>query len=123
MVVQRARANGLMVIVVSGREDIWSFVTTLWLAENGIHTDALFFRQRRDFRSDAVVKNDLLGTIQRRFNVRLALDDRDDIIDVWQSAGLPTVKVHPDGHLGPVIWPNGEALGGQETKVEMLVAS
>ncbi|MDP5228517.1 MULTISPECIES: hypothetical protein [Arthrobacter] len=46
----RAHGAGLAILVVTGRAEKWSFVTTMWLGEHGIPFDELMMRPRGDSR-------------------------------------------------------------------------
>lgn len=82
------------IVIVTARDARYEQVTRLWLARNQIDFDALYMRPWGDTRADAVVKEEILTQIRGDgFDPILAIDDRDDIIAVWQAAGIPTVKV------------------------------
>ncbi|MFJ3958479.1 hypothetical protein [Arthrobacter sp. NPDC090010] len=104
-VLQEAQAEGRVVLVVTGRSEKWSFVTTLWMQEHGISFDELMMRPSGDFRPDSVVKSEIAQRILARYRPVLALDDRDDIIAVWHAAGIPTRKVTLDGEVLAVVVP------------------
>lgn len=105
--VRRCRATGLTVLIVSGREARWSGLTATWLAKHEVEYDEMFLRPRSDYRPDAVVKAEIRQQITRRFKPRLAIDDRPEIIEVWQAAAIPTSQVTEDGELMPIAWPSG----------------
>lgn len=107
---RRARALGMAIVIVSAREEKWSFVTTTWLAENDIVYDELIMRRKHDYRSDAIIKQEMIEQISGRYRARLAVDDRSDIIEVWQQAGIPTSMVSIDGNVGPIKWPPGRSV-------------
>ncbi|QEE60280.1 hypothetical protein FVA74_00895 [Salinibacterium sp. dk2585] len=94
-----ASRRSMRVLIVTGREDRWSFHTTLWLAENDVPFDDIYMRPRGDYRSDALLKADFARAILRQYRPLLAVDDRDDIIEVWANAGIPTAKVTEAGTL------------------------
>lgn len=101
---RRAVDAGFLIVVVTGREEQWAFLTSLWLAEHGLSYAELAMRPRGDFRRDAVVKEEMLEKLIRRYDLRLAVDDRSDIIDVWRRYSIPTIRVGPDGVLGDISW-------------------
>lgn len=103
----RARTAGYAVIIVTGREERWSFLTSTWLSDWSIKYDELLMRRTKDNSPDSVVKAAIERDIATRYNARLAIDDRRDIIAVWQGAGIATAHVSPDGRVGPVEWPPG----------------
>lgn len=114
-----AHDKGLAVVVATGREAQWRDLTAKWLAKHGIPCDALLTRGVKDYRPDHVVKKELLQQIRRRYNPVLAVDDRPDIIEVWQGAGIPTVQVGEEGALMPVEVPQDTELN---PRVEVLLA-
>jgi hypothetical protein len=103
----RVRTAGFAVLVVTGREEKWSLLTASWLARNGIEYDELLVRANLDYRSDTVIKSEIERRIAERYEARLAVDDRAEIIAVWHDAGIPTARVTPEGDVLPVDWPIG----------------
>lgn len=97
--VSRAKANGLAILVVTGREERWSFLTSTWLAEHQVEYDELFMRSAKDYRPDHVIKAEMLHAIVDSYRPVLAVDDREDIAEVWASAGIPTAIVGEDGQV------------------------
>lgn len=95
----------LAVIVVTGRNAKWADLTADWIAANGIPCDELYTRGAKDQRSDQIVKADILLDIEQRYRVLLAIDDRLDIIEVWNAAGIPTASVNAEGEILPVVTP------------------
>ena len=104
------RALGLSIVIVSAREARWSFLTALWLRENGVPYDEMFLRDNGDYRRDDEVKADIAKSLLRRYAPVLAIDDRPDIIDVWHSFGIPTARVLEDGNLEDRLGPKGTDL-------------
>lgn len=97
---QRAKAHGLAVVIVTGRESRWSFLTSLWLGEHRVDYDMLLMRATKDYRADKVIKAQILGEVLLHFRPVLAVDDRPDIAEIWVDAGIPTVLVSENGQLG-----------------------
>jgi phosphoglycolate phosphatase-like HAD superfamily hydrolase len=106
--IDHAHACGLTILIVTGREQKWSFLTTTWLTEHGVPYDELIMRSRNDNRPDVVVKTEMVRSIALQYNVRLAIDDRPSIVEVWHRAGIPTALVTASGSLGALVWPAGE---------------
>lgn len=89
-----ARMSDQAVVVVTARDARFERVTRDWLAKHDIAFEALYMRPWGDQRKDAVVKAEILTAILADgFVPVLAVDDRDDIIEVWNAAGIPTLKV------------------------------
>lgn len=95
--VQSLAAQGYLVIVMSGREDIDSCRedTLLSLEAAGVSVHELHMRAAGDGRKDSIVKMELFDAhIRERFNVLLALDDRDQVVDMYrQQLGLSVFQV------------------------------
>lgn len=100
--VQQASEAAMAVVVVTGRESRWRNLTIEWMQRTGVPWDALHTRKAGDYRPDHAIKQELLQDIARDFEPLLAVDDRQDIIEVWQAAGIPTLRVSQDGRLGKV---------------------
>ena len=96
---EESNAKGTLTAIVTGRDERWSFLTSLWLHEHGVEYDTLLMRRRGDNRADGQVKQDFASLLVQRYDVQVAIDDRDDILSVWQRFGIPTVKVTFDGRL------------------------
>jgi hypothetical protein len=97
--------EGYAIVVVTAREARWAELTERWLDRHGVRRVELITRRDLDYRSDAVVKAEICAQIQSRYEPRLAVDDRDDILAVWSAASIPTVKVDQLGLLSTVTWP------------------
>lgn len=93
------------VLFVSGRAEVGREATTLWLAEkagfvlddNPILCDpiSLFMRKDKDFRSDVEVKTEIYNDhIRDVYDVRLALDDKPELITLWRGLGIPAWQVN-----------------------------
>jgi hypothetical protein len=54
----------------------------------------LFMRPENDVRPDDIVKHEIYETlIKNRYDVRLALDDRDRVVALWRSLGITCLQV------------------------------
>ncbi|WP_435383896.1 HAD family acid phosphatase [Corynebacterium freiburgense] len=91
--------QGLATIIVTARTSNFSFLTNLWLQEQGLTHSGLFMRARKDSRPDHDIKKDLLAEICKRFTPVLAVDDRPQIAEIWQNNGIFTVLVSEEGEL------------------------
>lgn len=88
------------VIFMSGRNEFarkdteeWLFEHGLWEInpEVGVH---LFMRPDGDSRADFKVKADLFEEhVRGKFDVKFALDDRDQIVRLWRDMGIPCWQV------------------------------
>ena len=98
-----ALAEDFTILFVSGREDRCRKDTSEWLGKFGLAIEMnygilgprpLFMRTTGDHRPDYVIKAELFDAyIRDRWNVRLVLDDRDQVIRMWRSMGLTVAQV------------------------------
>lgn len=93
--------HGRAVIIVTARDERFELATRDWLIRNGIRYDALYMRQWGDQRRDTMVKNEIHARIiADGFSPVMAVDDRQDIADVWVSHGIPVILVSQDDSPG-----------------------
>ncbi|WP_260609946.1 AAA family ATPase [Streptomyces sp. WAC06614] len=89
------RADGDVVVLLSGRGEEHRERTEAWLRRHEVPYDELWMRARGDGRRDDVVKAELFDAhVRHRFAVRVSLDDRDRVVAVWRRMGLPTWQVN-----------------------------
>lgn len=90
------------IIILTGRDGVAYDSTAQWLEDNDIHYDELYSRAEGDQRKDDIVKRELFEQhIADRFNVQYVIDDRQQVVDMWQSElGLEVLQV-----LHPQMWP------------------
>lgn len=89
-------ALGYVPIFVTGRFEKYRELTGQWLAKHyeeflGV---PLFMRADGDFRKDDVVKREIYQEkIEPHYSVRLVLDDRNHVVDMWRDLGLECWQV------------------------------
>lgn len=88
--------------IFSGRSEEVRDKTVTWLAEHTsfMHHDldtALVMRQEGDHRADDIVKREWIDGMLDVDRKRLvaAFDDRDRVVTMWRSAGIPCYQVAP----------------------------
>lgn len=81
------------VVVVTARKVQWARHTAMWLALNRVPSAAMFMRRDKDSRPDVEVKRDILRAVKKSWDVVAAWDDNPKIIALWESEGIPTVRV------------------------------
>ena len=87
-------ASSYDIIIVSGRWSECRWETEKWLEDNGIIYHSLFMRQEWDNRPDDVVKKEIAEVeILPYYNVKWVFDDRDKVVKMWRSIGLPCMQV------------------------------
>lgn len=88
-------AQGGKRIICSGRSDEFRASTEQWLSDHGITHDLLLMRPAGDVRKDSIIKRELYEQhIKGKYNVRLVLDDRNQVVDMWRDElGLKVFQV------------------------------
>lgn len=95
------------IIVVSGRmmgESRYDFrrryLMEQWLSKHKIPCDELHMRRGGDYRIDSVVKAEIYEKyIAPRFDVIFVIDDRPQVIAMWESKGLVVYPAKDPGLL------------------------
>jgi hypothetical protein len=82
-------------IFCSGRPERTRDATEGWLQRHlGVNKPDLYMRGDRDRRGDDIVKRELLARIRSDgFDPRLAIDDRQRVVDMWRAEGLVCAQV------------------------------
>lgn len=97
------RINRRKIIFMSGRNEFARAETVRWLEGKAFlypHQYVLFMRPdelpdgKPDTRPDYIVKAELFDKhVRDHYNVRMALDDRDQIVNLWRGMGIPCWQV------------------------------
>jgi FMN phosphatase YigB (HAD superfamily) len=82
------KAQKCEIILFSGRMDFVRNETEEWLERNGIEYLTLKMRKSGDYREDYIVKKEMLNDYQNRFNILFAIDDRQQVVDMWRENGI-----------------------------------
>ena len=110
--IQQLNQTGHTIIILSGRPAYVSgtpdinvgFLTDEWLNKHNVPNYHLFMRRSGDYRPDNVVKAELFSLLEnkagmKREAVKIVLDDRERVCEVWRMLGLPLVKVYNDHYV------------------------
>jgi len=94
--VVRALADNYPILYVSGRTRALHTATKVWLEGHGlwIPPHKLYMRKLNDFRTDVIVKRELLAIIRKEWNPWLAIDDRASVVEMWRDEGLTCLQVN-----------------------------
>jgi predicted kinase len=94
--VKAMKAQGYLIIVMSGREDTSKEDTILSLEDAGVEFEAIHMRKAGDSRKDSIVKGELFNEhIRHNYNIVYALDDRNSVVDFYRKTlGLPVFQVN-----------------------------
>lgn len=88
--------NGSRIVLCTGREEIYREVTESWLKKHDVPNHALYMRVTKDYRSDEVVKSELLDQVLiDGFQPWLVVDDRDKVVKMWRERGLTCLQCAP----------------------------
>lgn len=78
--------------IVSGREDRFRDITVKWLADNQIlDYKALYMRPANDYRSDDIIKEEILNKYFDKSKILCVFDDRPRVIRMWRKNGIPVL--------------------------------
>jgi hypothetical protein len=85
------------IIFLSGRPSEYRKQTEQWLEDHGFNGYfALFMRPFNNKDDDSVIKEQLYRKyVEPYFHVRIVLDDRNRVIDMWRRIGLHCFQVAP----------------------------
>ena len=91
-------SRGHAILVVTGRDEWTRGLTAQWLSEHlPVATAGLFMRSDGDFRSNAEIKREIHACLAPIYDIRAAIDDDPDIIELWQGFGIPVAVVLDEG--------------------------
>lgn len=106
----RAIRPGVVRIMVSGRAEgdhpgdrRRRFAMQDWIAKYDLPIDLLIMRTGGDQRRDSVVKEEILvNQILPFYRPVVAIDDRVEVIEVWEKFGIYTIRVKNPATLPPI---------------------
>jgi predicted secreted acid phosphatase len=86
---------GYQIIFVTGRPERYQIPTVDWLSRHHLHPFAykLFMRGDKDKRPDHEVKEEIFrALIEPRWDVRMVIDDRRSVVEMWRQLGLVVLQ-------------------------------
>lgn len=93
-IVNSHAAAGHKVIIMSGRDEQFKDVTRAWLTKHEVFFDEIWMRPNNDRRPDYIVKEELYDRyVLGQYNVKLVLDDRNQVVNMWRDRGLKCLQV------------------------------
>lgn len=90
---------GNKILISTGREESYRDVTLEWLHNNPwfdttILLDKMFMRKDKDYRSDELIKKEMLDQMREDgYNPVLVFDDRDRVVKMWRENGIRCLQV------------------------------
>jgi predicted kinase len=91
------KAAGYKIVIMSGRSDACLEETKRWLDHHEVPYDDIFMRKHGDTRKDSTVKEELFWNfVAPKYDVRFALDDRQQVVDHTRDVlKIPVYQVQP----------------------------
>jgi len=87
-------ARGHSILIVTGRDAWTRALTEQWLSEHlPVPIDGLHMRPDGDFRSNRHVKREIHSQLALTYEIRAAIDDDPEIVELWQGLGIPVAMV------------------------------
>lgn len=87
-------ASGIHIILCSGRNERNRPETIEWLSRQGVLYHELLLRKDEDFRSDAIVKREILATLDKS-RILFVVEDRSRVVEMWRAEGLVCLQCAP----------------------------
>lgn len=101
--VNKLASEDYTILMLSGRPEKWGRLTDAWLRTNraamgaDVHFHHLFMRPSSENRADHLAKGTMMQTLfekgLRKEAIKLVIDDRESVCNVWREMGLPLVQV------------------------------
>jgi len=90
---------GSTILIATGRGEENRTVTENWLRDvagvEGLY-DKLYMRPHRDYRSDDVIKSEILDQMfAEGYDPTMCVDDRQQVVDMYRGRGLRVLQVAP----------------------------
>lgn len=85
--------GGMPVVIVTGRPESHRVPTENWLNFYGIEYEAVLMREINDHRPDDIVKQEILDKYLDKHLIKVVVDDRRRVIEMWERNGLNVINV------------------------------
>ncbi len=93
-IVDRCRADGVKIFLVTGRPNKYRDATVEWLEAHGVQYDGLYMRPTGDRREDTTIKTEgWKRNFAWRYNIDFILEDRSRVVAAYRELGLPVWQV------------------------------
>lgn len=95
--VKALQKDGYKIVVMSGRDEVCKEATLQAFVDQGIVIDDIFMRPSGSYEKDNKVKHDLFWEfVAPKYDVRFALDDRQQVVDFTRDVlNIPVLQVAP----------------------------
>jgi acid phosphatase class B len=91
---KKYKKDGFEIIILTGRPESVEKVTEEWLKKYEIEYDRLIMRNRSSHYLKAVIYKEKAYKTLIKSDVFCAYDDEEEIIQMWNSLGIPAFKVY-----------------------------
>ena len=89
--VRGLQKEGYKIIFLSGRDGVCHDDTLSWLHMHFGQFDKFLMREQDDMRKDFVIKEELFWTVADQYNIIGAIDDRHQVLRLWEELGIENV--------------------------------
>jgi hypothetical protein len=90
----RYAGQEVQIIFVTARHESQRADTERWLDDQGVPRHSLYMRADADYRSDDIVKGELLDQIiESGYAPMLAIEDRKRVVDMYRARGIKVLHV------------------------------
>lgn len=93
------KSSGCRILIATGRSELDRNTTETWLNNvanvEGLY-EKLYMRALNDYRQDSIVKSEILDQMrQDGFDPKMAIDDRNQVVEMFRSRGIRVLQVAP----------------------------
>lgn len=89
----QALSSTYPILLATGRPETHRDMTQAWLQQHSVPNSLLTMRKAGDYRSDVVVKKEMLVEIRKTYDPLLSIDDRPEVIQMWRNNDVPCLSV------------------------------
>lgn len=89
--VHAARAQGHVIVYLTGRPERCRTATSAWLDDQGLPPGELFMRDDTDRRPARITKVATLRVLAQRYRIEVFVDDDAAVVEAVRSAGFPVL--------------------------------
>jgi len=85
--------NKYNIVLATGRTEDFRKITENWLIWNEIPFSNIYMRKSGDFRSDDIVKQEILDKLLAKgHEIAFTVDDRQQVVDMWRRNGITCLQ-------------------------------
>ena len=82
------------IFFLTGRHEFSRQITLNWLKKHiaGVYSFRLYMRLNKNYEKDYIFKFNVLKSIREQFNIVLAIEDRDKVVEMYIRMGIPVLQ-------------------------------